>query len=261
VPELPEVEAVSAITRRALQGRRITALHIFRRRICQPQRPGSLQRAVANCRVVGVHRRGKFIEIQLDGAMIHLHLRMTGNLYPIAHAGLRPSTASACFELDNGQALVFDDPRGLGVLRLGPAPATGVDPLTPAFTLESFFTLARGARGAVKTWLMDQRRIGGLGNLYAVEALFQAGIDPRRAPASLSRARLARLRGAIVRILTDAVQSASLAYQRPGGYSEGELFDPAVYGREGLPCLRCGRPIRRISQAGRSTYFCPRCQS
>lgn len=186
---------------------------------------------------------------------------MTGNLYPIARANLRPRTASACLELDNGRALVFDDPRGLGVLRLGAAPPTGLDPLSSAFTPERFLALARAARGSVKTWLMDQRRIAGLGNIYAAEALFAAGIDPRRAPASLSRPRLARLHAAIVRILGDAVQSASLAYQRPGGFSERERFDPAVYGRQGLPCLRCQGPIRRLAQGGRSTYYCPRCQS
>jgi formamidopyrimidine-DNA glycosylase len=261
VPELPEVEAVCALARRALRGRRITALHIYRRRISEPQRPAAVQRVAANRRVLDLCRRGKFIEIQLDGATIHVHLRMTGNLYPLAHAGMRPATASACFQLDNGRALVFDDPRGLGVLRLGAAPPTGLDPLTPAFSLERFLALARAARGSVKAWLLDQRRIGGLGNIYAAEALFAAGIDPRRAPASLRRSRLARLHAAIVRILTDAVQSASLAYQRPGGCSEGERFDPAVYGREGLPCLRCRGPIRRLAQGGRSTYFCPRCQS
>lgn len=261
VPELPEVEAVCNVARRALAGRTVVGLQILRRRICAPQRPASLERAVAGRRVLGVERRGKSIEIALEDATVWIHLRMTGNLYPVADARLRAHSVTACFLLDNGRALVFDDPRGLGVLRLGTAPPAGIDPLSTEFTAERFVALARGGRGAIKTWLMDQRRVAGLGNIYGAEALFQAGIDPRRAGATVSRARLKRLHGAIVAILRDAVESASLAYQRPGGFAEGELFDPAVYGREGLPCPRCRRPIRRISQGGRSTYFCPGCQS
>jgi formamidopyrimidine-DNA glycosylase len=260
MPELPEVEAVSSIVRRALAGRTVVALHILRKRICAPQRPATVERAVAGRRVVAVERRGKSIEIQLDGTTLWIHLRMTGNLYPIPDARLRAHSATASFELDNGRTLVFDDPRGLGVLRLGPAPPTGIDPLRGDFTAARFADLARRGRGAIKTWLLDQRRVAGLGNIYAAEALFQAGIDPRRAGASLSRARLERLHRAIVAVLRDAVKSASLAYQRPGVFAEGELFDPAVYGREGLPCPRCRRPIRRLSQGGRSTYFCPGCQ-
>ncbi len=260
MPELPEVEAVCAVARRALAGRRIAALRILRRRICAPQRPPALERAVAGRAVQEVIRRGKAIEIRMDGAAVWLHLRMTGNLKPVAHTRLRPRTAAAVFELDDGRALVFDDPRGLGVLRLGPAPPAGLDPLSPEFTEERFLELARRARGAVKTWLMNQKYIAGLGNIYAAEALFRAGIRPGCVPARLSRRRLARLYRAIVRVLGDAVKSASQGYQQPGGLAEGELFDPAVYGREGLPCLRCGRPVRRVAQGGRSTYFCPGCQ-
>jgi formamidopyrimidine-DNA glycosylase len=260
MPELPEVEAVSSVARRALTGRTVVALRILRKRICAPQRPATVERAVAGRRVVAVERRGKSIEIQLEGAELWIHLRMTGNLCPIGHGRLRAHSVTACFELDDGSALVFDDPRGLGVLRLGPAPPTGIDPLSDEFTASRFVDLARRGRGAIKTWLLDQRRVAGLGNIYAAEALFQAGIDPRRAGATLGRARLERLHGAIVAVLRDAVKSASLAYQRPGGFAEGELFDPAVYGREGLPCRRCHRPIRRVSQGGRSTYFCPGCQ-
>lgn len=260
MPELPEVEAVCAVVRRALAGRTVVAFRILRRRICSPQRPATVERAVAGRRFLAVERRGKAIEIRLDGATLWIHLRMTGNLYRIANARLRAHTVSAYFVLDDGGVLVFDDPRGLGVLRLGPAPPTGLDPLNPEFTAARFVELARRGRGAIKTWLLDQHRIAGLGNIYAAEALFEAGIDPRRSPDSLRRPRLERLHGAIVRILTDAVESASLAYQRPGGFADGERFDPAVYGREGLPCLRCGRPIRRLVQGGRSTYLCPGCQ-
>jgi formamidopyrimidine-DNA glycosylase len=260
VPELPEVEAVCAVARRALLGRRVTALTIYRKRICAPQRPAAVERTVTGREVRGVERRGKCIEIRLDGAALWIHLRMTGNLYSIADPRLRARTVTACFELDDGRALVLDDPRGLGVLRLGPAPRAGIDPLGAEFTPQRFVGLARRARGSIKTWLMNQRWVAGLGNIYAAEALFRAGVHPKRVPGRLSRARLERLHDAIVAILRDAVESASLAYQRPGGFADGELFDPAVYGREGLPCPRCRRPIRRMAQGGRSTYYCPGCQ-
>jgi formamidopyrimidine-DNA glycosylase len=136
----------------------------------------------------------------------------------------------------------------------------GLDPLSPGFTVERFAALARRSRAAVKTFLMDQRRVAGLGNIYAAEALHRAGIDPRRRACRLSRARLSRLHRAIVGVLRRAVRSAARAYRRPGQFAEGEYFRLAVYGREGKPCPRCRRPIRRLPQGGRSSYFCPGCQ-
>ncbi|HYM12586.1 MAG TPA: zinc finger domain-containing protein, partial [Bryobacterales bacterium] len=168
----------------------------------------------------------------------------------------------------DGRALVFDDPRGLGVMRvLNPAQlagllrSIGVDPLSHEFTPERFASLARSSRAAIKLLLMNQRRIAGLGNIYAAEALYRAGIDPRRIAARLSRPRLVRLHAAIVDVLREALRSATAAYQRPRGFAEAESFDCGVYGREGLPCPRCGRPVRRFAQGGRSTYFCPGCQT
>lgn len=268
MPELPEVEAVCRVVRRPLRGRRIVSAHVSRRRVCAPQTPEEFARAVTGRRFRAVERRGKNILIHLDGVTIWVHLRMTGNLYTIADARLRPVSVSAHLVLDNGRSLVFDDPRGLGVMRAIPAERLaralgpmGVDPLAPEFTPERFVALARSSRAAIKLFLMDQRRIAGLGNIYAAEALYCARIDPRSIGARLSSARLRRLHAAIVAVLSNAIKSASLAYQRPGGFAKAEEFDPAVYGREGLQCRRCRGRIRRIQQGGRSTYFCPRCQS
>ena len=267
MPELPEVEAVCQVVRRALTGRTIVSAHVARRRFCLPQTPAAFARAVAGRRYREVERRGKNILIHLEGVTLWAHLRMTGNLYPLADPRLRVSTVAAWLVLDNGGALAFNDPRGLGMLRavdpqrLPPAlHALGPDPLSPAFTAEHFVALAHGVKSPVKIWLLDQRRLAGHGNIYAAEALYRAGIDPRRPAGQLRRARLVRLHAAIVGVLTDALQSAAEAYRRPGRFAEGEWFDVAVYGREGLPCRRCGRRVRRIPQGGRSTYFCPRCQ-
>ena len=251
MPELPEVEAVCRVARRALDGWRI----------CLPQTPRQVAAALAGKRCLAVERLGKNILIHLEGATLTVHLRMTGNLYALAHPGLRPRTTSAHLVLDDGRALVFDDPRGLGILRLGRPPGpVGPDPLSREFTPQRFAEMARAGRSPIKVWLMDQRRVAGLGNIYAAEALHRAGIDPRRLASTLRVSRLNRLHAAIVAILAVAVESASRAYRRPGGFADGEWFTAAVYGRDGLPCRRCRRLIRRIPQGGRSTYFCPGCQ-
>ncbi|MBI3667487.1 MAG: bifunctional DNA-formamidopyrimidine glycosylase/DNA-(apurinic or apyrimidinic site) lyase [Acidobacteria bacterium] len=268
MPELPEVEAVCRVVRRALKDRRIVFAEIFRKRICAPQTPSQFARAVAGRRFQSVERRGKNILIHLEGVTLWAHLRMTGDFYPVAVPRLTPPTAAAQFVLDNGRALVFDDPRGLGVLRaVKPAQwkrllgTLGPDALSPEFTAERFAGLAKSSRAPIKLFLMDQRWVAGLGNIYAAEALFRARIDPRHCGAGLGRARLLRLHRAIVALLTNAVKSASLAYRRPGVFAEGETFRPAVYGREDRRCPACAGLIRRIVQGGRSTFFCPGCQS
>ncbi len=271
MPELPEVEAVCRIVERALRGRRIVSAHIFRRRICAPQTPEAFSKLVAGRRVTSIERRGKNILIHLEGLTLLAHLRMTGNLHSIAGgalaARLRPVTVSAHLLLDDGRTLVFDDPRGLGAMRALEAgslakvlASVGVDPLAPDFTPDRLRSLVRSSRAPIKLLLMDQHKIAGLGNIYAAEALYRSRIDPRRPAHSLSDLRLARLHRAIVAVLRQALPSATRAYRRPGAFAEAESFNPAVYGREGLPCRRCRRPIRRLQQGGRSTYLCPHCQ-
>jgi formamidopyrimidine-DNA glycosylase len=138
--------------------------------------------------------------------------------------------------------------------RLGP------EPLSPEFSAAEFVAAARASRQPAKLFLIDQGRVAGLGNIYAAEALFRAGVDPRRVIGALSAPRLRRLHAAIVQVLEIAVQSAIEAYSGPGLIAESEAFPVAVYGREGESCLLCRRVIRRILQGGRSTYFCPGCQ-
>jgi formamidopyrimidine-DNA glycosylase len=216
----------------------------------------------------GIERRGKNILVVLSGGLTMLvHLRMTGNLYVIPDSRLRTAGSSAWFELDDGRGLVFEDMRGLGALRIYEAAGLrkllaglGPEPLGREFTAEAFIESAAGSRQPAKLFLMDQRRVAGLGNIYAAEALFAAGIDPRKPIGSVSARRLRVLRNEIVRVLRDAVRSASKAYSRPGGFQEAEDFPLAVYGRETERCGRCGGLIHRITQGGRSTYFCPKCQ-
>lgn len=252
---------------RRITGRRIVSGRIFRRRLCALMNPGSFARAVAGRRVSGVERRGKNILVHLNDASLWIHLRMTGDLRIAGPGGLRARTVSADLLLDDGRSLVLDDSRGLAVLRVVGArrlarlaASLGVDPLSAEFTAERLAEMARRSRAAIKTLLMDQRRVAGLGNIYAAEALYRARVDPRRRASGLGAERVGRLHAAIVAVLRRALRSTLCAYRRPGGFDEAEAFRPAVYDREGRPCRRCGRAIRRLRQAGRSTYFCAGCQ-
>ncbi len=262
MPELPEVEAVCRKLRADLPGARI------RRARMERKRDPAVERGVRGATVLGVERRGKNVLIHLDNLRtLRAHLRMTGNLYVIPDCRLRPSTARAWFELADCSGLIFDDPRALGVIELlrtadlpGALGRLGPEPLSADFTAAAFIADARSSRRPAKLYLMDQGRVAGLGNIYAAETLHRARIHPARPMNRIGARRLAGLHRAIVEVLGDAVQSACNAYSGPGSYNSDENFPVAVYGRENLPCPVCTRPVRRIPQGGRSTYYCPGCQ-
>ncbi len=268
MPELPEVEAVCRRLRKQALGAEIAAFQAQRPSVASPQTPDDIARATDGARLRAVRRRGKNILIDLTGgSTLRVHLRMTGDLYVIPDVRFRPVTARAWFELSDGRALIFDDSRALGKIHAYPTPEIenvlghlGIEPLSKAFRPETLIDAARKSHKPVKLLLMDQTIIAGLGNIYAAEALFHAGIDPRLPANRIRAARLRRLHAEIVRVLRTAVQSASIAYMSPGRFSEAESFPLAVYDREGENCGICGRRIRRIPQGGRSTYFCPGCQ-
>jgi len=262
VPELPEVECVAERLRAAAPWARIVRAGQFR--------PSTMQdgRMAVGRRIDGVERRGKNLLLRLSGGWFaRVHLRMTGDLLVLADARLRPETVRAWFELEDGRAVALDDPRALGRISLHKEQeeaelfrSLGPEPFSPEFTPEALEASARATERAAKIWLMDQRTVAGLGNIYAAEALFEAGIDPRRPARRLSRARLGRLHGAVREVLSLAIESVRAGYARPGGFAEGEFYPVAVYGREGEPCRRCGGTVKRIRQGGRSTYYCPKCQ-
>jgi formamidopyrimidine-DNA glycosylase len=268
LPELPEVEAVCHRLRKQALGAQITAFHAQRPSVTSPQTPDEIARASAGARIQAVRRRGKNILIDFTGgSSLRIHLRMTGDLYVIPDVRFRPVTARAWFELSDGRALVFDDSRALGKIHAYPTSEIesvlghlGVEPLSKAFRPETLVEAARNSHRPVKLLLMDQTVVVGLGNIYAAEALFRAGIDPRRPADRIRAARLCRLHAEIVEVLRTAVQSTRIAYMSPGRFTEAESFPLAVYDREDGNCGMCGRTIRRIQQGGRSTYFCPGCQ-
>lgn len=262
MPELPEVQAVAERLRAAAPWARITGFGQFR-----PSTMTGASHALGR-RIEAVGRRGKNLILRLSGGWFaRVHLKMTGDLRVLPDARLRPQTVRAWFSLNDGRAVVLDDPRALGRISLHPEHEEqelfqdlGPEPFSPEFTPAALYASSRRTARPAKIWLMDQGTVAGLGNIYAAEALFEAGIDPRRPAARLSRRRVERLRAAILRVLETALASVRAAYERPGAFSEAEFYPVAVYGREGQPCRRCGTAVRRIPQGGRSTYYCAKCQ-
>jgi formamidopyrimidine-DNA glycosylase len=268
VPELPEVEAVCRRLREQLPAdATIVTARILRPSVSRPQDPAHLETQLANSRIAAVRRKGKHILIDLDQARtLHVHLRMTGNLYVIPDVRFHTATTRAWIELPNGAGIVFDDPRALGKMQLHPTAeleatlAEDVGAEAHEMTAADFAAMAKKTKKPMKLLLMDQAKVAGLGNIYAAEALFEARIHPTKIASTVSKPKLERLHAIIVKMLEDAKESAYKAYTEPGYFAEGESFPVQVYDREGQRCFVCERLIKRIPQGGRSTYFCPSCQ-
>jgi formamidopyrimidine-DNA glycosylase len=267
LPELPEVETVCRRLRSRIAGRIVQEARIERPQIAGKTQCEPLTRALRARRIAGVERRAKNVLIRLSGdATLRVHLGMTGNLL-MANSGDRPEATRAWFSLDDGMDLVLDDPRCLSRLQLfTPAEwaaidqSLGIEPLTPQFTPQWLWAASKRRRKPAKLFLLDQSIVAGLGNIWAAEALFAARIHPAAPMNGLSRRRVGILHRAIVDTLSRAVQSAYSDYSAPRRTLESEGHGVSVYNRLGQPCHRCGRAIERLSQGGRSTYFCGKCQ-
>lgn len=291
MPELPEVEHVVRALRHVIVRRRIIASEILLPKLVLPDSPSSFNRKLKGARIIGVRRRGKFILIDVDkarglshrratgtrpgsGSVLIVHLRMTGKFRYLTADEVLPRFAHVVFYLDNDRRLVFCDQRQFGIMRLVPylrvARAKGIRELAPEPFSDDFNlaylkeTLSRSQR-SLKTLLLDQTRILGLGNIYAAEALFRASINPFKVASTLSRKRVERLHQAIREVLTDALSDSStlrVNLEHEDGFTYGEAFEDfwQVYDREGEPCFKCGARIRRETHGGRSTYWCSRCQ-
>ena len=270
MPELPEVEAVcQKLNEARIIGKRIVSVRFQRPGIALPQVASEIEAAVEGRIVRRIERRAKNVLLYLSGGLVlRVHLRMTGNLIVIPDVRFGPADARASFEFSGHRALIFEDARALGRIHLHTtselrrllAPL-GPEPLSAEFTFEWLREAAAQSRKPAKLFLMDQNSLAGLGNIYAAEALFHAGVNPAKPMNRLREAKIQRLHRSIVRVLNDAVQSACKAYSGPAQFSEAEVFSCFVYDREGDPCLVCRRKVRRIRQGGRSTYYCPGCQT
>jgi formamidopyrimidine-DNA glycosylase len=270
MPELPEVET----TRRGIEphvtGRLITRLAVHEPRLRWPVDP-KLAGWARGQRILGVSRRAKYLLLGLERGHLLLHLGMSGSLRVLPVRTAREPHDHFDLEMDSGWLLRFNDPRRFGSLHHWPGnPAEhvllrrlGPEPLEDAFDGAYLHRVLRGRRVAVKLAIMNAQLVVGVGNIYASEALFRAGIRPGRAARSLTRAGCAALAQAIKAVLLDAIAAGGTSLRDfmgadgSPGYFAQKLF---VYGRAGEPCLTCGTPIRHRVMGQRATYWCPSCQ-
>jgi formamidopyrimidine-DNA glycosylase len=296
MPELPEVETVMSGLKKALLGRRIRAVRLARADLRLPFPPG-FEARLAGRRVERFERRAKYILAHLDsGEALLLHLGMSGRFTVMNGAGRALGLGEfyekgaagtgdgphdhVIFEVEGGGRVVYTDPRRFGVMDLIPErelsthhllAGIGIEPFDEAFSAEYLADSFRGRKAPLKAALLDQSVIAGLGNIYVCEALHRAGLSPRRKAGSLVKKRGYDPRlGDVVRhiraVLTEAIAAGGATlrdHAQPDGRRGAFQHRFAVYDRGGQPCLKrgCGGTIRRIVQAGRSTFYCPRCQT
>ena len=275
MPELPEVELVARAVGRVVIGRIIVVAEMLRPKLLCDATPEDFAARLRGVTITALGRRGKHILFSFDRALtLIVHLRMTGRFLYLTPEQDLPKHTHVIFYLDNECRLIFVDPRQFGFMRLVENDALhqtkelanlAPEPLSDAFTAKVLYDSLQRSRRAIKETLLDQTRVTGLGNIYAAEALFMAGIHPQTVAADISRPRVKRLQQAIVEVLTESIAHGSTMTVDPqsveSSYYGGPYEDHwRVYDRAGQPCSRCQTEIQRIVQGGRSTYFCPRCQ-
>lgn len=289
MPELPEVEHVVRALRRVVVGRKIIASEVRLPKLIAPLSVSSFNRRIKNSTISDVSRRGKFILIECQkpdlkgrqrskakprvdkNLILAVHLRMTGKFVILNNDDELPRHAHAVFYLDQDQRLVFRDQRQFGVMKLidssNLSQTKGIKELAPEpfgneFTLEYLRSLLKRSHRSLKTLLLDQTKVLGLGNIYAAEALFRAGINPFKPADELASRRVPALYESIRDVLQFAVDHIRGSIGLEEGFTYGAAFERfwQVYEREGEPCVSCGAKIRRATHGGRSTYWCPKCQ-
>jgi formamidopyrimidine-DNA glycosylase len=277
MPELPEVETIRRQLAPLIEGRRLERIEILDPRWSRPLEPAALEAALAGRRIERLARRGKYLLWSFQGD-VHLaqHLRMTGALLweppaALAHERVRLELAAGARGVRRAHLVITDARRfGTGELLLGSgaveaffAARLGLEPLDERFTAEHLRTLTRGRRAPVKALLLDQRRIAGVGNIYADEALFRARIHPRRAAGALNAKQRAVLRRSLIEALCAGIDARGASiddFRHVDGMRGAFQEEFLVYGRAGKPCVRCGREIVRTVVAGRGTFVCEHCQ-
>jgi formamidopyrimidine-DNA glycosylase len=303
MPELPEVETVCRQLDPEIAGQRIAALEIIDERWSRPVPKDELEAAIAGARIEGLERRGKYLLLRLDGKRtLVMHLRMTGNLVLVERqepsaadgegseeagilAKLDPSEGRRLYEgerstserhlrarftLEDGSEIWFSDPRRFGEAFLvddedfeARFERLGVEPLSDEFTAEALAEMASGRRVPLKSFLLDQSGVAGVGNIYADEALFRARLHPLSPAGSMKPEHHEALREGVIAALEAGIDGggASIDDYRDARGERGTMQEKfLVHTREGEPCPSCGEPITRIVVSGRSTYYCPSCQ-
>lgn len=271
MPELPEVETTLRGIAPHLRGHRVSDIVIRDARLRWPV-PRDLPALLRGRDVRTVQRRAKYLLIGFDQGTLILHLGMSGSLRILPSQTVATKHDHFDLVLDSGQALRLRDPRRFGAVLWHEGDITqhlllaalGPEPLQPGFDADYLYQATRGRGAAIKPALMDNHLVVGVGNIYANEALFRAGIRPRRAARGLTRARCATLVRCVRQVLHEAIRHGGSSLRDfihsdgSSGYFQQHYF---VYGRTGGPCRRCGTPIKRVVQGQRASFYCPRCQS
>jgi formamidopyrimidine-DNA glycosylase len=279
MPELPEVEAVVRTLRPLVQGRRIRCVHVFHPIATKPQTAAHLARHGQGRRIRIAERRGKYVLLVLDRGVLTMHFKLDGQLLWFsngkellerANQGEKGVHIDVALELDKG-VLGFADRRHFGRVHAWKSAEAcpglsviGVDALSRDFTSSRFAELLAASNRPLKHFLLDQSHVAGLGNIYSCESLWHARLDPRRRANTLKPQEAHRLHKAIVSVLARALECClhpAPDFRDPEWWFQGLETILRVYGREGKPCRRCGEPIQRVAQGGRSTYYCKRCQN
>jgi formamidopyrimidine-DNA glycosylase len=271
MPELPEVETTCRGIRPHVRGLRVRAVRVYNKHLRWPV-PASLPRQLTGHTLQDVTRRAKYLLFHFDNGTLILHLGMSGSLRVCDGRQAAEKHEHVEITLESGECLRLRDPRRFGaVLWTGRDPLQhkllkdlGPEPLEDAFTGAYLYGKSRGRKGAIRDFLMNTKIVAGIGNIYANEALFHAGIRPQSAAGRISLARYLRLVSAIRRTLKKAIRAGGTTLrdfrnsQGQPGYFQQTL---AVYGRAGEACLTCGTPVRGLRLGQRSAFLCPRCQS
>ncbi len=268
MPELPEVETIKNELLPHVKGRVITGVEIMRPATVRGATPGEFIACLTGRRIENIERHGKYLVFDLDnGRHLAMHLKLSGSLWVKKSGEEVPEYIKAVLTLDSGEKIFLRDPRAFARMwlvndvgeitdKLGP------EPLTKEFTPEILAMRLGGKSAPIKSVLLDQAVIAGIGNMYADEILYDAGIDPRRAARGLSKEEVGRIHKAIKRILPQAIASKGASVQdyfRPSGEEGMEQFNFKVAHQKKATCS-CGGPIVRIVVRGRGTYYCPNCQ-
>jgi formamidopyrimidine-DNA glycosylase len=279
MPELPEVEAVVRTLRPLVQGRRIRCVHVFHPIATKPQAATHLARLVPGRRIRAVDRQGKYVLLGLDRGLLTMHFKLDGQLLWFASAKELLQRANqrengthvdVALVLDKG-VLGFADGRHFGRVHYWESPANcpglrvlGIDALARDFTSGRFTQILAASKRPLKDFLLDQSQVAGVGNIYSCESLWHARLNPRRRADTLILQEARRLHKAIVSVLSRALECClhpAPDFRDPEWWFQGLEKILRAYGREGKACRRCGEPIQRITQSGRSTYCCLHCQN
>ncbi|MGB2752879.1 MAG: bifunctional DNA-formamidopyrimidine glycosylase/DNA-(apurinic or apyrimidinic site) lyase [Pyrinomonadaceae bacterium] len=274
MPELPEVETISKALDKLVRGRTISTASLLRQRLAPDISPASFAKNLRQTTINFVHRRGKHILFDLsNGKTLIVHLRMSGRFSLLQAETEDPKFTHAVFHFGTDERLVFDDQRHFGLMKVVKTPKLheakelqklAPEPFSEEFSVEYLSSILKTSKRSLKEFLLDQTKVCGLGNIYAAEAIFAAGIHPAIAANKVAAKKVPLLYAAIRDVLRIAIAHAEGLPVNPedleGGYFSAGGDEWMVYDREKDPCRNCNTPIVRLKQGGRSTYFCRKCQ-